>query len=179
MSDKPIPGKLIEGVFRRVLAQDLTPELQRKLVESGLDLDQGLKAEYPRETWYRAIEETAKALYPREESAAQLRRLGRHIVESLDSRKIVKGPWLSMAKFLGPKRAMLKAAEHSERFSPVKLELHEKSGKEVEVHVEEDRQLDFLAGLLEGLVGALGGKSPHVRVMSTDGLKSVLSAQWS
>ncbi len=179
MSAKPISGKLIDGVFRRVLAQDLTPALQVRLAESGLDLDQGTHSEYPRETWYRAIEETAKALYPKDDASLQLRRLGRHIVESLDSRKIVKGPWLSMAKFLGPRRAMMKAAEHSERFSPVKLELHEKSGREVEVHVEEDRQLDFLAGLLEGLVGALGGKAPHVRVMSTDGLKSVLSAQWS
>ena len=68
---------------------------------------------------------------------------------------------------------------NARKFSPVKLELKEKEGREVEVHVQEDRQLEFLAGLLEGLVGALGGKAPRVHVMSQDGVHAVLAAHWS
>ena len=32
----PIPGKLVESVFKRVLAADLTPELQTQLAAAGL-----------------------------------------------------------------------------------------------------------------------------------------------
>lgn len=179
MSTAPIPGKLVDGVFRRVLAPDLSAELKLQLAQLGIDLSHPGHHEYPRATWYQAVDATAAALYPQLAGPEQLHRFGRHVIDALQARGIVKGAWLTMAKMLGPKRSLKQAAEHSDRYSPVKLEIHEKPGRAVEIHVHEDRQLEFLSGLLEGLLHALGGKAAKVHVQSRDGQRAVLAASWS
>ena len=109
-ADRHIPGKLVKGVFQRALFADLSADLITALAAAGLDLSVPLHDAYPRTVWYRAIELTAASLFPDEAPDARLRRLGRHVIESLEARKLVKGPWLSMAKLMGPRRALSKAA---------------------------------------------------------------------
>jgi uncharacterized protein (TIGR02265 family) len=179
MPTAPVSGKLVDGVFRRVLGPDLTPPLVSSITALGIDLEQRSEVELLREVWYEAIALTAAGLFPQHSEAERLHRLGRHVIDALQTRNVLNRPWLSMAKLLGPRRAMRQAAEYSERFSPVKLEIHERGYRELEIHVEEDRQLEFLTGLLEGLVAALGGRRPTVSVLSTDGARAVLMAVWS
>lgn len=173
-----VPGKLVKGVFQRVLFPDLSAELITELAGAGLDLSIPVKDAYPRPVWYRSIELTAESLYPEVEPPARLRQLGRHVIEALDSRKLVKGPWLGMAKLMGPRRALKQAVEHGAQFSPIHLDIKERSPKELEITVAEDQQTEFLAGLLEGLVEILGGRTPHVKVLSTANGRAVMAATW-
>lgn len=172
-----ISGKLVEGVFRRVLAADLTPALITQLADAGVDLSLPVEAEYPRATWYRAVELTATALFPKETPALQLRRLGVHIMGSLQERQIIKGPWLAMARLVGPRRGLRQAAELTDR-SPVKLTITDRSKSEVEITADDTAQPDFLAGLIEGAVGMLGGKSPEVGFEGLRGELGVFRASW-
>jgi uncharacterized protein (TIGR02265 family) len=172
-----LPGKLIDGVFRRVLAGELSASLVDELRVLGIDVTAPAPDVVPKETWYQAISLTAARLYPAEASQAE-RKLGRHLIAALQSRNLVKGPWLTMAKFLGPKRALKQAAEHADGFSPVPLRVVERSSKEVEVHADDGKQPDFLAGLLEGLIDALGGKEPSVVVASTSAERTMFVASW-
>ncbi|MBL8924345.1 MAG: DUF2378 family protein [Myxococcaceae bacterium] len=173
-----VPGKLVKGVFQRVLFPDLSAELITELAGAGLDLSIPVKDAYPRPIWYRSIELTAASLYPEGDPPARLRQLGRHVIEALDSRKLVKGPWLGMAKLMGPRRALKQAVEHGAQYSPIHLDIRERSSKELEITVAEDQQTEFLAGLLEGLIGILGGKAPHVKVLSTANGRAVMAATW-
>ncbi|MCU0695417.1 MAG: DUF2378 family protein [Myxococcaceae bacterium] len=176
--DRPIPGKLVKGVFQRVLFADLSAELIAALAGAGLDLSVPVQEAYPRPVWYRSIELTADSLFPDGDQASRLRRLGRHVIEVLEARKLLKGPWLSMAKLMGPRRALKQAAEMGGQYSPVQLDVRERSSRELEVTVAEDQQAEFLAGLLEGLVGVLGGKAPAVRVESAGNGRAVMAASW-
>ncbi len=171
---RPISGKLFEGVFRRVLGADVPAEVLSKLGELGVDLN-ALQPTYPRETWYRAIAETAAALYPSD--AGQLRKLGRRIVTSLVSKDLIKGPWLGMARLLGPRRALKQAVERMDS-NVVKLHLHEKSKHEFEIVADETEQAEFLAGLIEAALELLGGRDAKAVVVGPRGNSTVFSATW-
>lgn len=180
MSDSnPIPGRLVAAVFNKVLRDDLTPQLIDGLKAQGLDLTADLADEYPRDIWFRAIELTASVLFGAAASPSeQQRQLGRHVIVSLEKRKVIKGPWLAMAKLLGPRRALRQAAEFGAEHSPVGLEVTEKNSKALEVVVDEGRQSEFLAGLIEALVGVLGGKDPKVSTVVASEDRVVFWASW-
>lgn len=172
-----IPGKLVESVFNRVLAPDVTPALKAQLAAVGVDLSGPMQLNYPRTAWYLAIELTAKTLYPEEPLPAQLRKLGSHIISSLQTRQIIKGAWLTMAKLMGPRRALKQAMDFSDR-SPVKITITERSKSEFEILVDDAEQPEFLAGLLETAIGMLGGKNPGVSLEGTREGSSLFRATW-
>ncbi len=174
-----MPGRLVQAVFKRVLSADLTPQLTEQLKAEGLDLSLEPPAEYPRTLWFRAIELTAASLFPTVSAPLeQQRQLGRHLITSLQQRNLLKGPWLSVAKLLGPRRALKQIADFGAENSPVEFEVKEKSSKELEVSVDEGRQSEFLAGLIEALVGILGGKDTRVATVTQTEIRAVFSATW-
>ena len=172
-----IPGKLVDGVFKRVIAADLTPTLITQLAAVGVDLSLPTPATYPRTAWYLAVELTAKALFPADPLAVQLRRFGGHIISALQSRNIIKGPWISMARLMGPRRALKQSMDFLDR-SPVKITLTERSKTEFAITVDETEQPDFLAGLLEAAITMLGGKSPEVSLEAVREGSSHFRAIW-
>lgn len=173
----PIPGKLVEAVFKRVLAPDLTPPLTAQLASVGVELSAPMEANYPRTTWYLAVELTAKALYPDDELPVQLRKLGGHIITSLQTRQLIKGAWLTMARLAGPRRALKQAMDFTDR-SPVKLTITERSKTEFEISVDDTEQCDFLAGLLEAAITMLGGKNAGVTLEGTRENAAQFRATW-
>ena len=174
---RDIPSALAQAVFHRVLAEDLTDELRGALAGAGLDVA-ALAAAVPRGTWERALELTAQALFPGAPADDGLRRLGRHLVDVLPQRGLVKKAWLSMARLLGPRRALKQGAGLKSDSSPVAVTVVDRGSHEVEVHVDDGRQPQLLAGLLEGLVALLGGKDVRVLVASVQPHGSVLVASW-
>ncbi len=169
----------MHGVFKRVLAADVTPALTEQLKAVGLDLTQPLAESYPRSVWFSAIEATASALFgAAPEPGSQQRQLGSHVMHALQSRHLLKGPWLTMAKLLGPRRALKQAADFGAENSPVNLEVKELNAKALEVTIDEGRQPEFLAGLLEALVTVLGGKNAAVSIVSATDARAVFTASW-
>jgi uncharacterized protein (TIGR02265 family) len=173
-----IPGKLLEGVFKRVLAPDLTPSLISELAANGVDLSVPLAPTYPRTTWYRAIELTGQALFPSASAPTQQRRLGAHLMHALQRQHLIKGPWLSMARLMGPRRALKQAMDFVDR-SPVKITITERSKHEFAITADEGEQPEFLAGLLEAALGMLGAKSPVVTLERQQDGVSHFRATWS
>ncbi|MGV3624966.1 MAG: DUF2378 family protein [Archangium sp.] len=172
-----IPGKLVEGLFNKVLAPDVSPALKTQLAEAGVDLSAPPPPTYSRATWYRAIELTAASVFPSDAPPEQLRKLGSHIIESLQTRGIIKGAWLSMARLMGPRRALRQAMDFLDR-SPVKLEITERSKTEFEIYVDDPEQPEFLAGLLQRAITLLGGKDAAVSPLLPRPGASVFRATW-
>jgi len=173
-----ISGKLVDGLFRRVLKRDLSSELLAALAQGGLDLTgDPLEPSYPKEVWYRAVALTAAALFPLEASEAQLRRLGLHVITALTSRGLLRGPWLGVARLLGPRRALRQISGHLAE-SPVALMITEKGRSAVEIHVEETEQPEFLAGLIEAACTALGAEACRVTVASRTATGITFHAAW-
>jgi len=174
----PIPGRLVKAVFQRVLVADLTPELVMELHGLGIDVGQPAHDAYPRDTWHAAIDRTAAALFPAAGPDAALRQLGSYIVETLQAKHLLKGPWLGMAKLLGPRRALKQVADHAASLSPVAFSVVEHGKSDLEVRVDESRQPTFLAGLVEGLVTILGGRDAQAEVQSLAQGRTVMRVTW-
>lgn len=174
-----IPGRLLRAVFGRVLADDLSQELRQRLAQGGLDFDGELADSYPRSKWFEAVELTAQSMYPTLQVGEQQKRLGLHLIEALQTRKFVKGPWLTMAKLMGPRRALKQAAQYGASHSPVSFETREVGAHEMSVVLDEVRQPEFFEGLLEGVVTALGGKKVQVTATRGDGDTSAFSIRWA
>ncbi len=172
-----IPGKLVEGLFKKVLAADVSPALMAQLAEAGVNLSAPLPDSLPRAAWYRAISLTAQTLFPNDAPQAQLKKLGHHVMEALQSRGIIKGPWLSMARLMGPRRSLRQAMDFLDR-SPVKLEITERSKTEFEIFVDDPEQPEFLAGLLQSAIGVLGGKDAAVSQLPPQPGASLFRATW-
>jgi uncharacterized protein (TIGR02265 family) len=168
---------MVQGLFKRVLAPDLTPELTAQLAAVGIDLSVPPPPSYPRSAWYQSIELTSKALFPNQPAPEQLRKFGGHIIQSLQSRDIIKSTWLTMARFMGPRRALKQAMDFTDR-SPVKLTINELSKTEFEIGVDDKEQPDFLAGVLEAAVTMLGGKSASVSLKGPHGESNLFRATW-
>lgn len=175
---RPISGKLVDGVFRRALASEMSDELKAELARHGLDLTPGvLEPSYPLEVWYRAVALTAAALFPQQSPEEQLRLLGRLVVTSLETQGVIRRPLLAMARLLGPRRALQQLAGRLDD-SPVALSITIRGRSEVEVHVEEREQAEFLAGLLEGACTVLGARECQVKLVGGSTSGATLNASW-
>jgi len=175
---EPIPGRLVKAVFQRVLVSDLTPALVQKLHDLGIDVGAPIADAYPRESWHGAIDVTAAALFPAAGPDAALRQLGSYIIETLQAKHLLKGPWLGMAKLLGPRRAIKQVADHAASLSPVPFSVVEHGKSDLEVRVDEERQPTFLAGLVEGMVTILGGRDAVAEVTSLAQGRTVMRVTW-
>jgi uncharacterized protein (TIGR02265 family) len=177
-ADRPIPGRLVKAVFQRVLASDLTPDLVQQLHDLGVDVGQPARDNYDREVWHSAVDAAALALFPSASPDAALRQLGSYLIETMQAKHLVRGPWLGMAKLLGPRRAMKQVAEHAASVSPVEFAVIEHGKTDLEVRVDEERQPTFLAGIVEGMVTILGGRDVMAEVVSLAQGRTVMRVTW-
>jgi uncharacterized protein (TIGR02265 family) len=165
-----IPGKLVGAVYGTVLGPDVTPALKAQLTSIGFDLKSPAE-KYTKKQWYESVEVTSATLFPNDAQAQ--RKLGNHIISSLKERGIVKGAWLTMARLLGPRKALEKAADFA-HYSPVKLKVEQTEKNAVEITVDDKNQPEFLAGLLETTLTMLGAKDTKVESQG----EGLFSASW-
>lgn len=104
MADPVVLDAAFEGLYVRGLGPRVTPMLKEKMRTVGIDLDQ-MKPRYPREIWVRGLDVAARELYPRLPLAEAYRQLGDVAVSGIGNTLIGKAI-VSMAKMLGPRRAM-------------------------------------------------------------------------
>jgi uncharacterized protein (TIGR02265 family) len=103
--------------------------------------------------------------------------MGGHIITSLQARGIIKATWLTMARLMGPRRALKQAMDFTDR-SPVKVTITERAKNEFSIEVDDPEQPDFLAGLLEAAIAMLGGKAPEVSLEAAREGSSHFRATW-
>jgi uncharacterized protein (TIGR02265 family) len=161
---RDIPGKLVQSVFQKVLKDEVDDVLAQDLSALGISLAGPVPLVYPRAVWHAAVARTARQLFEGAPPPVQLRRLGRHLLEVVDRRQLLRGPWVAMARLAGPRRVLRQAADHSHhRDSPLHFRVVD-NGRGVDVLTPERDQPEFLAGVLEGLVQVLGGRGAEARI---------------
>lgn len=179
MQDRHVSGRLVAALFEKGLSQGLTPEFEAHLASAGIDL-RHLAQSYPYETWVRGLEITASELYSGEVLGDALRKLGGRVVKTLRDSGIVKGPLLTMGKLMGPKRVLGQISGKQLRGADfLRIDVHEKTGKHLEIHLNEGAIGDFVAGGLEAALELLGGRQPRVQAVVTTPERCILDLKWS
>ena len=173
-----ISGRLIAGLFDKGLAGSVTPELEARLAAEGIDL-KNLKLAYPCPVWVRGLEVTASELYAGEVLSDALHKLGARVVKTLKEKGVVKGPMITMGKFMGPKRVLKQLHNQPVRGADfLRIEVVEKGRQHLELHFNDGAIGDFIAGALEAVVEMLGGRQPSVRATLTTPERCILDLEW-
>ncbi len=155
----------IESLFVRALKDELSAELSATLRELGIDLGRPLLPAYPLPVWNRALEATARALFPNDDLAAATQRLGERLAESYSTTLIGKAI-TAMARLIGPRRAVLRTRQNwrsGNNFSEV--EITELAPSDFRLVLNETGVSRWLsAGLMKAGLAAIGAKGLQVTV---------------
>ena len=180
MSDiRMVSGKWVEGLFSRSLGTAISGTLSEQLKAAGLHLDRPLASSYPRTSFVQWLQLAAADLYPGVEAEAALERLGGRVVEELQSSGGLRGPVLTMAKLMGPRRTLRQLVDFVQGQSSLKIDVDEKSKYEVHLTLNESDLAPFVAGSLMRILQAIGAKQPAVATRVLGGDASQLALTWS
>ncbi|MBF5043222.1 DUF2378 family protein [Aggregicoccus sp. 17bor-14] len=95
----------VEGLFHVGLKGQVTPPLQARLKDAGLDLSRPLLPAYPRAAWNRFIQVTAETLWPDETPEQAYHQLGRQLLLGY-SRTLMGGAIIRLLRLIGPRRTL-------------------------------------------------------------------------
>lgn len=176
--ERSVGGKVVAGLYGRALSKWLTPEAKEALKGAGIDTA-AFAASYSYQAWVDGLNATSGALFPDQLPPAALRSLGQRVVLGLREGGVIKGAYVTMAKFAGPKRVLKQLdgqrLEGAEFLAPKVIE---RGSKQIEVELAEVASLSFLAGALEAALEALGVRDGRVD-QSVRGERGVLLVSWS
>ncbi|MGA9524411.1 MAG: DUF2378 family protein [Myxococcaceae bacterium] len=95
----------VEGLFRVGLRGKVTPELQSRLRNAGLDLFRPLEPAYPRAAWNQFIRITAETLWPEDPPERAYHALGRQLLIGYSATLIGKA-LAGILRLIGPRRTL-------------------------------------------------------------------------
>lgn len=95
----------VEGLFHVGLKGQVTPPLQARLRDAGLDLSRPLMPAYPRAAWNHFIQLTAETLWPKEPAERAYHALGRQLLLGY-SRTLMGGAIIRLLRLIGPRRTL-------------------------------------------------------------------------
>jgi uncharacterized protein (TIGR02265 family) len=108
----PAPGEAelvfqhaVEGLFHVGLKGRMTPPVQARLKDAGLDLARPLLPAYPRAAWNHFIQISAEGLWPGEPPERAYFALGRQLLLGY-SRTLMGGAIIRLLRLIGPRRTL-------------------------------------------------------------------------
>jgi uncharacterized protein (TIGR02265 family) len=106
-SEPIVSATTVEGLFVWALGSRITPKLEARLKEVGLDLTRSLHPAYPNDVWNRAVRCTMEELFPLTPFPQASYELGRMLMEGLPSTMIGKAG-VQLLRILGPERTLVR-----------------------------------------------------------------------
>lgn len=163
--EKLVFESAVEGLFRKGVAEQISPALARELKALGLDLSRKLPPAVPRDLWYAALEATARHLYPAVSRAEGLRALGRVMMQGLEQTTFGRG-MAPVVRMLGPRRILKRVPSNlksSNNFSSGVLT--ELSPTSMQLDVDDNGTApEVFQGSLERILLWAGAKSVEVTI---------------
>jgi uncharacterized protein (TIGR02265 family) len=159
-----------EAMFQRALKGRITPRLDQRLKEAGLDLGQKLKPRYPREVWQRCLTLVMEELYVGVPPDKAWFELGGRMIESF--RETVMGlAILGVLRLLGPKRTLARLTQnfnYADNYNQTTLT--EVSPTELRLWVNEvSVSPHFTAGIVSTVLQSIGTVNHKVEIAEFDG----------
>jgi uncharacterized protein (TIGR02265 family) len=176
---RTVSGKWVDGLFNRALGPSIDHELAELLRAEGLELKHPLHHSYPRDQFVKWLTISARELFPGRELAEALRLLGVKVVEDLQASGNIKGPIVSMARLLGPRRVLKQLADYVQGQSSLRVKVSEKGRTSAHLELNDGELADFVAGSLQAILGLIGARAPKVDAKAVSPDRSVLELRWA
>ena len=170
----------VEGLFIVGLKGKLTPLLDQRLREAGLDLSRPFAPAYPRSDWNNFIRISAETLWPDEPPERAYHALGRQLL--LGYAETLLGKALSaMLKLVGPRRALERMTRNFRSGSNYNATRVTDVGPgEVLFWMNEpDLHPSYVAGILEASLEMAGARQLELHVHERDAQGCTYRIRWA
>lgn len=179
--DRLVFSNSIEALLIRGIGHRITPSLEAELASLGINLKK-LPPAIATETWQRAVEVVARALYPELTMGQAQRKLGESTVYGFEQTMFGKAV-IALSKVIGPRRVLQRFPQTSRSSNNFSIMIaKELSPTEFEMTAHPyDGAPEFIIGCLHAVVDITGGKDPKVELIEHDPKteKIVLRVKWS
>ncbi len=105
MAEKLVFETSLDGLFHRALAGKVTPALRVELKALGIDVGRKMPPAVSRETWYRALDASARHCFPDLDLRAALRELGVALMKGVEETFFGRS-MAPVVRMLGPRRLL-------------------------------------------------------------------------
>jgi uncharacterized protein (TIGR02265 family) len=167
-----------EGLLK-ALGPRMTPRLQARLKEQGVDLSVPLAPAYPRLVFSRCCALCAEELYPRLPPEEGLRQVGHDFVAGYVE-TLVGGALMRLMGVLGVQRALAQLTRtfrSGDNYTDTRMT--PTGERQAEVWLSQvNGQPTFAQGILERGLLAIGARAPRVRVLRREGEGCVYQVEW-
>lgn len=169
----------VEGIFLRGLGDRITPSLKAKLRQLGLDLDQRLRPAYPRDLWVKALALAVAEVFPGMTKEEGYYRLGELAIYGIGNTMLGR-TIVSMAKLLGPRRALLRLPQGFTSVNNfMKMELEERAPNYFRVYLNETYgNPAYVRGALMAAMNIAGAKDPQAVIVEAKGDGVSVDVRW-
>lgn len=176
--ERVVYQSLLEALWVRGLAGQVTPELRRALRKEGLDLN-ALPASVPVLVYRRGLEVTARHLHPDLSEEDGFREVGR---------RMAKGSWMtplsravtSCLRLLGPRRSvewLSRLFRAFDSYSEVRAIREAPGCYRIQVNAP-DVPEGYAEALLEEMLREAGARNPRARALGRDAETSSFRVTW-
>lgn len=180
MTDKLVFDASLEGLFLRGLGGTLAPALRDELKALGIDVSKKLPPAVTRETWYRALNSTARHTFPQLEHRAALREIGVVLVKGVQETFFGK-TMAPVVRALGVRRLidrLPKNMKTSNNFAEGKVTTLDATAVQFDVTDVGDAP-EVMQGSLEQLVRWAGARTVQVEFTVTQAPAARYVVRWT
>lgn len=179
MTEKVVFEQTIEGLFVRALGSRMTPAIKTQLKGAGLDLDAKLLPAYPFDVWMKALEVTARGLFPEQSMEQAMFRVGESFVEGYRETFLGRAV-LGMIRVLGPRRTLLRSTQNfrsGNNYTETKIT--EVDPTTIDLWMNEvGAWPTFTAGIIHAGMAATGA-TPRIDIRDHDGHACTFRVSWT
>ena len=169
----------VEGLFHVGLKGQVTPPLQTRLREAGLDLSRPLMPAYPRAAWNHFIQVTAESLWPDAPLDRAYHSLGRHLLLGY-SRTLMGGAIIRLLRLIGPRRTLDRMTQNFRSGGNYNLcRVTEVGPREVLFWLNEPTiHPSYVAGIIDMTLELVGVQQRDIQVQTKDAEGCTYRVRW-
>ncbi|MCI0573150.1 MAG: DUF2378 family protein [Myxococcaceae bacterium] len=159
----------VEGLFHVGLRGRVTPELEARLRNAGLDLSRPLAPAYPRSAWNHFIRLTAETLWPDSPPELAYHALGRQLLTGY-AETLVGKALATIQRLVGPKRTLERMTHNFRSGANYNLTrvTHVGPGEALFWMNEPHLHPSYVAGILDAALCLAGAEHVDIRVLARD-----------
>jgi uncharacterized protein (TIGR02265 family) len=172
--------QVVEGLFHVGLRGKMTPVLQARLREAGLDLSRPLAPAYPRADWNRFVQITAETLWPGEPPEVSYHALGRQLLQGYAETFLGKA-LVGIVRLVGPRRAldrMTRNFRSGGNYNDTRV-TEQAPGDVLFWMNEPDLHPAYVAGILSAAMEMAGAKQLDIQVQARDAAGCTYRIRWA
>ena len=178
LEQRKVVDTVFEGLFAKALKLEVTPQLRRRLIELGVDLDH-LKPVYPHALWLKSLIAASEELWPGRAVTEGLTELGGRAVSGYFE-TFIGVALKTLLRVIGVRRTIGRMTlNFSSTNNYTETRVTEVGERHVELWMNELTQTQYnMGGIMQTGLTIAGGKNVRVSMVASDSEGCTFDIRW-